>query len=251
MTSRKTTIAILTALSASLALADDFKTVNRNEYKNATVTGVEPDGITVKFSGGIVKIPFTELPKEVQERFHYNQENAAASHAAEMAAVQQTNQQIQEANTQRRDVEKELTDRLSALQEEEDKLLAQIRLADNATTTQQGIGRAERQKFEAEARENAKTPRQKARELAARRREYEGAKTAAARRGLDSNMIIPPQYGKAEYDPFGQIRGASGRSGTRTPTFNSAQADLRVGLAKVHNEKERVRQELLRVQRQP
>jgi len=88
MTSRKTTIAILTALSASLALAlaDDFKTVNGNEYKNATVTGVEPDGITVKFSGGIVKIPFTELPKEVQERFHYNQENAAASHAAEMAA---------------------------------------------------------------------------------------------------------------------------------------------------------------------
>ena len=148
-------------------------------------------------------------------------------------------------------MEKELTDRLSALQEEEDKLLAQIRLADNATTTQQGIGRAERQKFEAEARENAKTPRQKARELAARQREYEGAKTAAARRGLDSNMIIPPQYGKAEYDPFGQIRGASGRSGTRTPTFNSAQADLRVDLDKVHNEKERVRQELLRVQRQP
>ena len=36
----KTTIAILAALSVSLALADDFKTNNGKEYKNATVTQV-------------------------------------------------------------------------------------------------------------------------------------------------------------------------------------------------------------------
>jgi hypothetical protein len=52
MNPRKTIIAILATLSASLALAEDFKTVNGKEYKNATITRVEPDGITVKFSGG-------------------------------------------------------------------------------------------------------------------------------------------------------------------------------------------------------
>jgi hypothetical protein len=57
------------ALSASVAVADDFKTINGKEYKNATVSRIEPDGVVIRFSGGIVKIAFTELPKEVQERF--------------------------------------------------------------------------------------------------------------------------------------------------------------------------------------
>ena len=38
----KTVVAILAALSTSLAVADDFKTTNGKEYKNATVTRVEP-----------------------------------------------------------------------------------------------------------------------------------------------------------------------------------------------------------------
>jgi hypothetical protein len=62
-------VSILAALSASLALAEDFKTTNGKEYKNATVTHVEPDGIVLKTKTGISKVYFTELPKEVQERF--------------------------------------------------------------------------------------------------------------------------------------------------------------------------------------
>jgi len=130
-------MALVTAVSASLALAEDFKTINGKEYKNATMSRVEPDGIAIKFSSGIVKVPFSELAREVQERFHNDQENSAASHAAEMAAVQQTNQQIEESNKQRRDAEKELTDPLSELQEQEDKLLVQIRRAENATAARQ------------------------------------------------------------------------------------------------------------------
>jgi hypothetical protein len=42
------------------------------EYKNAKVNRVEPDGIVITHSFGILKIPFTELPKDVQERFHYD-----------------------------------------------------------------------------------------------------------------------------------------------------------------------------------
>ena len=43
----KTTLAVLAALSASIALADDFKTINGKEYKNARVSRVEPDGIVL------------------------------------------------------------------------------------------------------------------------------------------------------------------------------------------------------------
>jgi hypothetical protein len=49
-------LAIIAALPASLALADDFKTVAGKEYKNATVSRVEPDGIVIKFHGGIANI---------------------------------------------------------------------------------------------------------------------------------------------------------------------------------------------------
>ncbi len=64
----KTALSIF-ALSASLALAEDFKTINGKEYKDATVAHVEPDGIVLKTKTGISKVYFTELPKEVQERF--------------------------------------------------------------------------------------------------------------------------------------------------------------------------------------
>jgi len=74
----KITLAILAALSASLALADDFKTTNGKEYKNVTVSRVEPDGIVLRTKSGISKVYFVELPKEVQERFHYD---AAKAHA--------------------------------------------------------------------------------------------------------------------------------------------------------------------------
>jgi hypothetical protein len=64
----QTPMAILT-LSASIAVAEDFKTIKGKEYKDATVSRVEPDGILLKTKLGISKVYFTELPKEVQERF--------------------------------------------------------------------------------------------------------------------------------------------------------------------------------------
>jgi len=66
---RQITLVILATLSASFALAEDFTTINGKEYKDATVSRVEPDGIVLKTKLGISKVYFTELPKEVQERF--------------------------------------------------------------------------------------------------------------------------------------------------------------------------------------
>jgi len=65
-----TTFAILAALSASLALAEDFKTINGKVYKDATISRVEADGIVLRTKTGISKVYFIELPKDVQERFH-------------------------------------------------------------------------------------------------------------------------------------------------------------------------------------
>jgi hypothetical protein len=62
-------LATLVTLSTWVALAEDFKTVNGKEYKDATVSHVEPDGIVLKTKSGISKVYFTELPEDVQERF--------------------------------------------------------------------------------------------------------------------------------------------------------------------------------------
>jgi len=69
--SRNTIIATFAMLSAALAPAEDFKTINGKEYKDVTVSRVEADGIVIKTKTGLSKIYFTELPKDVQERFHY------------------------------------------------------------------------------------------------------------------------------------------------------------------------------------
>jgi thioredoxin 1 len=72
----------------SVVLADDFKAIDGKEYKNVTVSRVEPDGITLMSKSGISKVYFTELPKEVQERFHYDAAQATA-YSAEQAASQE------------------------------------------------------------------------------------------------------------------------------------------------------------------
>jgi hypothetical protein len=63
-------LAILALLSATLALAEDFKTVRGREYKDAKIIRVEGDGIVLKTKTGISKVYFVELPNDVQQRFH-------------------------------------------------------------------------------------------------------------------------------------------------------------------------------------
>jgi chromosome segregation ATPase len=137
---------VLTFLICSLtaaAFAEDFKTINGKEYKDATVTRVEPDGIVVKTTSGVTKVYFVELPKEVQDRFHYDSENAAsysAEQAANYAAYQkqqeETRRQQQEAEAKSSAVlaaqqaatnrTQTLQARYSDLQKQEDQLLLQI-----------------------------------------------------------------------------------------------------------------------------
>jgi thiol-disulfide isomerase/thioredoxin len=83
-------LTVLILCFASLAFADDFRAIDGKEYKNVTVTRIEPDGIVVRTKSGISKIYFVELPKNVQERFHYNAAIAAAYSAQAARQVQAT-----------------------------------------------------------------------------------------------------------------------------------------------------------------
>ncbi|HEU5312587.1 MAG TPA: hypothetical protein VFU08_02090 [Candidatus Udaeobacter sp.] len=89
----------LTFLSLSLisvAFSEDFKTVAGKEYKDVTVSRVEPDGIVLMSKSGISKVYFTELPKEVQERFGYAPQKAADYSAQQNAGLEQVRKQREE-----------------------------------------------------------------------------------------------------------------------------------------------------------
>jgi hypothetical protein len=141
MSTKVLTFLILCFTSA--AFAEEFKTVNGKEYKDATVTRVDPDGIAIKTKSGVAKVYFIELPKQVQERFHYDSQKAASYSTEQTASY--TAYQKQQEETQR---EQQATDaknkavleqqqaatnhtqslqaRYNELQKQEDDLLRQI-----------------------------------------------------------------------------------------------------------------------------
>jgi hypothetical protein len=133
----------LTFCCVSVALADDFKTLAGKEYKNVTVSRVEPDGIVLTGKSGISKVYFTELPKDVQKRFGYDPGKAADYSAQQNAgleqvrkqqeeALRQTAETSQKANQERAEHERRqnavraLQSRYDELQKQEDELLLQI-----------------------------------------------------------------------------------------------------------------------------
>jgi len=140
----QTKLFIILLLSfAAAALPEDFHTIDGKEYKDATVTRMEPDGIVVKTNSGVTKIYFTELPKDVQERFRYDSKTAAsysAEQAANYIAYQKQQEEMQrqqhaaDAKTtaalaaQQAVVSRtqDLQTRYAALQKQEDDLLVQI-----------------------------------------------------------------------------------------------------------------------------
>src|ERR1700693_6186901 len=96
-------LAFLILSFASAAFSEDFKTVNGKEYKDASITRVDPDGIVVKTTLGVSKVYFAELPKEVQERFHYDQQKASAYSAEQAANYAAYQKQQEEAQRERKD----------------------------------------------------------------------------------------------------------------------------------------------------
>lgn len=94
---------VLFFLFASIALADDFKTTKGEEYKGVTVSRVEPDGLMLTTSTGIVKVYFAELPKEIQDKYGYQPARAASfaqQDAERQRAIYEKAQADQRAKTE-------------------------------------------------------------------------------------------------------------------------------------------------------
>ena len=141
MSTKVLTFLILSFISAGFA--EDLRTINGKEYRDATISRVEPDGIVVKTKSGIAKVYFTELPKDVQERFHYDSERAtsysseqAANYAAYQKQQEEARRQQADADAKHRAILAEqqattnrtqaLQARYNELQKQEDDLLLQI-----------------------------------------------------------------------------------------------------------------------------
>jgi len=151
MTLYSLNLLVLVLLVPSMLFAEDFKTVNGKEYKNATVSRVEADGIVLKTKSGVTKIYFSELPKEVQERFHYDPQQASAAQAAAAQQTGEFNRQAADLDKQQKEADKQqqagsaeqqakvtniqaLADRLADLERQEESLLASIGRVENAQT---------------------------------------------------------------------------------------------------------------------
>jgi hypothetical protein len=107
-----TALAILVALAVSVALAEDFKTLNGKEYKSATVIRVEADGIIIRTADGISKIYFVELPKDVADKW------LAPIRAAEAAAEQQRVEAKKAAEQQRIAAEQQRVEAKKAVEQQ-------------------------------------------------------------------------------------------------------------------------------------
>lgn len=81
-------LVVMLIASVAAVTAEDIETLDHHVYKNAKITRVEPDGITVSHDTGISRIPYTELPENVRSRFHFDA--GAARTFSEATERQQT-----------------------------------------------------------------------------------------------------------------------------------------------------------------
>lgn len=64
-------------LAAGNCFSADITTLDGKTYKDATVTGLEPDALHISFRQGVVRIPFVELPEDLRRQYGYDPLKAA------------------------------------------------------------------------------------------------------------------------------------------------------------------------------
>jgi hypothetical protein len=66
--------------------AEDWTTEDGHVYHNVTVLGQEDDGVRITYDGGVGKVPYYELPADLQKRFGQDIDTLAAKkHAVDQA----------------------------------------------------------------------------------------------------------------------------------------------------------------------
>jgi hypothetical protein len=59
----------MAVLVAADCFSADITTLDGKTYKDARVTSVEADGVHISFREGVVKVPFEQLPQELQRQY--------------------------------------------------------------------------------------------------------------------------------------------------------------------------------------
>jgi len=77
----------------SFIRAEDW-TVNGKTYNNVTVSKVDADRVHITYDGGIGAILLSDLPPDLQKKFNYDPNAAAAATAAEKAREQASDAQV-------------------------------------------------------------------------------------------------------------------------------------------------------------
>src|SRR5215210_78522 len=95
-------IVLLSSATLAPARGEDIATTVGREYKGVTISRTEPDGIVIMHSAGIIKIPFTELSPELQKKYGYNPQAAAAFHAQVENAAAERERSVAEAQEKQR-----------------------------------------------------------------------------------------------------------------------------------------------------
>jgi hypothetical protein len=68
--------------STLVVSAEDWTTADGNVYKNVTIVAQEDDGVRITYDGGAGKIPYYELPLDLQKRFGQDAESLEAKRKA-------------------------------------------------------------------------------------------------------------------------------------------------------------------------
>ena len=99
---RSTLLGIIISLFAAFPIsAEDMTTAKGKTYINARITRVEPDGISFSHAGGIAKIPFWELPEDMQKKYGYDPVKATEYHKKALTAQAERRRHEAKAEEQR------------------------------------------------------------------------------------------------------------------------------------------------------
>lgn len=76
--------------------SNDLVAADGQVYRNVQVWKNEPDGLTIRHDGGLVKLEFPLLPEDWQKKYGYDPEGAAAYKRTVAAAIEEAerNQQM-------------------------------------------------------------------------------------------------------------------------------------------------------------
>ncbi len=77
------------------ARGEDLVTLTGTTYHDVSAVRVEPDGVTWRYDGGVVKVDLADCPESVRRAYHYDPAKATAYREAGAKARQQADDQAQ------------------------------------------------------------------------------------------------------------------------------------------------------------